>query len=104
MAGRQDDSSSVTISRTVSTGVLTSVITAILLAVGGSGMLIRDGLRDNTKAVQEQAQATANLATAVQQLQARFAAKDLKDAQQDYQLADHDKQIVAMQLKLLRLR
>jgi type II secretory pathway component PulJ len=102
---RQDDDMPVKISRQVSSGMLTGVMVAIILAVLGSGIAIRDGLMKNTAAVEQQAQATAQLTMAVQQLQARFAAKDLTDAKQDFRLDDYEKRILSLEnQKPLRLR
>lgn len=91
--------------RQVSGNVAASIAAAVILAVLGNAFLMRDSLRDNTKALRDQALAIASLTDAVQQLQLRFAAKDVKDAQQDFRLDDYEKRIVGLEnQKPLRLR
>lgn len=97
MNTRIDDEPPVSVSRNVSQGVVVACASAIVLSFVAGGITVRDGLRDNTKAVQDGAQATAALTAAVQQLQARFAVKDLQDAQQNFRLDEHDKRIVTIE-------
>jgi urease accessory protein UreF len=91
--------------RQVSLSVAATVTAAIILAIIGNALLMRDSLRDNTAAAAENAKATNELREAVREFGARFAAKDMKDGQQDYRLDDYERRISRLEnQKPLRLQ
>lgn len=99
------DNEGVPIVRQVSANAAASIAAAVIMAVLGNSLMMRDTLRDNTSAAKDNAIATKDLTVAVHELQARFAAKDLKDAQQDFRLDNDEKRITGLEnQKPLRLR